>query len=74
MIRDMSESQNNSQQEEVIKYLRANLLLQLLKLDDENEKVKPEVLLHQAGFSHQEIADLLGKSYDAVRKVVQRSK
>ncbi|HZH33009.1 MAG TPA: hypothetical protein VEY11_19735 [Pyrinomonadaceae bacterium] len=71
----MSESQNNSQQDEIIKYLRANLLLQLLKLGgDENEQPKPEVLLNQAGFSHGEIADLLGKSYGAVKQVVRRSK
>ena len=71
----MAESPKNSGQDEVVKYLRASLLLQLRELDgNENGDLKPEVLLSQAGFSHQEIADLLGKNYNAVRMAIARSK
>jgi DNA-directed RNA polymerase specialized sigma24 family protein len=71
----MSELQKNSQLEEIIKYLKANLLLQLHKLGgDQNENVKLEVLLNQAGFSYQEIADLLDKNYNAVKMAILRSK
>lgn len=71
----MSKPENHSQQEEIIKYLRANILLQLRGLaNDENDGSKPEVLLHRAGFSHKEIADLLGKNYEAVKAAIRRAK
>lgn len=71
----MAESPKKSGQDEVIKYLRANLLIQLRKLaGNGDEDIKPEVLLNQAGFSNQEIADLLGKSHNAVKLIVFRSK
>lgn len=74
----MAESPKSAGQDDVVKYLRANLLLQLREsFGDENEtlaNLKPEALLHRSGFTHQEIADLLGKNPDAVRKAVSRSK
>lgn len=71
----MPGSEKASVQEDVIKYLRASLLLQLRQLSgDGSENLKPEILLNQAGFSHQEIADLLGKSYNAVKLTILRSK
>lgn len=71
----MAESPKSAEPDDVVKYLRANLLLQLREsFGAENEglaNLKPEVLLNRAGFSRQEIADLLGKSYEAVKKVLQ---
>ncbi|HEX8144767.1 MAG TPA: hypothetical protein VF553_19515 [Pyrinomonadaceae bacterium] len=71
----MPNSENHSQQDEIIKYLRANLLIQLQGISgDESKDVKLEVLLNRAGFTLQEIADLLGKNYDAVRLTIRRAK
>lgn len=53
---------------ELTKYLKASLLLQIRSLP-ENEK--PEFLLYRAGFSRNEIADLLGKKYETVKKTLQ---
>jgi hypothetical protein len=71
----MADQDDYSNLAELAKYLKANLLLQLRALsDDEKANVKPELLLYRAGFSRNEIADLLGKSYNAVKKVLQSSK
>ena len=71
----MPKSENHTQQEEIIKYLKANLLLQIRSLTgDENEGLKPEVLLHRAGFSHKEISEILGKEYSAVKMTILRAK
>jgi DNA-directed RNA polymerase specialized sigma24 family protein len=71
----MANKDNDSNLRELAKYLKANLLMQLRALsDDEKTKVKPELLLHRAGFSRAEIADLLGKNYEAVKKALQSPK
>ena len=71
----MANKDDDSNLRELAKYLKANLLMQLLALsDDEKTKVKPELLLHKAGFSRAEIAELLGKNYDAVKKALQSPK
>jgi DNA-directed RNA polymerase specialized sigma24 family protein len=71
----MTNQDDESNLAELAKYLKANLLLQLRALsDDKKSKVKPELLLHRAGFSRNEIADLLGKNYEAVKKALQSSK
>jgi DNA-directed RNA polymerase specialized sigma24 family protein len=57
--------------EELEKYLRALLALQLRTLTDLE---KPELLLHGCGFTSTEIADLLGKKEPAVRKAISRAK
>ncbi len=61
-------------QDETTKYLRALLLMQVNKLVSEDTNFKPEILLSQAGFVAPEIAQLLGKKEDAVRKSIQRAK
>jgi len=71
----MANKDDDSNLRELAKYLKANLLLQLRALsEDEKSKVKPELLLYRAGFSRAEIAELLGKNYDAVKKALQSSK
>ena len=71
----MTKQDDDSNLRELAKYLKANLLLQLRALsDDEKVKDKPELLLHRAGFSRAEIAELLGKNYEAVKKALQSPK
>jgi DNA-directed RNA polymerase specialized sigma24 family protein len=69
-------NQDTFPKDELIKYLKANLLLQLRNLgaDEEGETQKPEILLHRAGFTLKEIAELLEKNYEAVKKTVTRAK
>jgi hypothetical protein len=59
----------NQIEAELLKYLKANLLLQITPA----EKAKPELLLHRAGFEISEIAILLDKEYQAVQKVISRA-
>jgi DNA-directed RNA polymerase specialized sigma24 family protein len=71
----MADQDDYSNLAELAKYLKANLLLQLRALsEDEKTKVKPELLLYRAGFSRAEIAELLGKNYEAVKKTLQSVK
>ena len=71
----MPKSENHSQQDEIIKYLKANLLLQIQGMGgDEKKDVKLEVLLNRAGFTFQEIADILGRNYEAVKATIRRAK
>ena len=62
--------------DELIKYMRALVLLQVHAPTPAGASAgpKPEVLLARAGFPHKEIADLLGKSAGAVAKSVSRAK
>ncbi len=58
---------------ELLKYSKALLLLQLQALNKADDPVKPEILLSRAGLSAREIADLLGKKAPAVTKAIQRA-
>jgi len=66
--------------EELVKYMRAVVLLQLNTAVQRPAPaggpldVKPEVLLGRAGFGHREIAELLGKTPAAVAKTISRAK
>lgn len=65
--------------EELAKYLRASLLLDIwnTQQDAERSGVAPprfELLLAESGFSTKEIADLLGKSLAAVSKALTRAR
>ena len=60
--------------EELAKYLRALVLLQIQATADEDAVSKPEVVLSAAGFGHQEIAELMGKNKAAVAKTISREK
>jgi DNA-directed RNA polymerase specialized sigma24 family protein len=61
--------------DDVAPLLRAVVLLLLDERSsrDDPSREKPEVLLARAGLTAQEIADLLGKKIDAVRKTLQRA-
>jgi hypothetical protein len=60
--------------EEMVKYLRALTFLQLQTTTGGTAYAKPEWLLDRAGFSHKEIADMLGKTHHAVSKSISRAK
>ena len=47
---------------ELVKYAKAFLALQLQAASPGEERVKPEILLTRAGLAAREIADLLGRS------------
>jgi len=58
---------------ELVKYAKAFLALQLQASSPAEERVKPEILLTRAGLAAREIADLLGKNQAAVVKTIQRA-
>ncbi len=63
--------------EELVKYMRALVLLQVRQLtsrEEGAERPKPELLLSQAGFTAREISELTGKSVAAVSKAIARAK
>jgi hypothetical protein len=59
--------------EELVKYARALLALQIQQLYKNETPVKPEILLAKSGFSAREIAELLGKNPAAIAKAIQRA-
>lgn len=59
--------------EELVKYLKALVALQVATHEAGESAIKVEPLLARAGLTHGEIADLLGKSYMAVAKTVSRA-
>lgn len=63
--------------EELIKYMRAMVLLQLRGIQSSTEDglpLKAEALLAQAGFTAREIALMLDKSQAAVAKAITRAR
>jgi DNA-directed RNA polymerase specialized sigma24 family protein len=60
--------------DEMIRYLKALTFLQLQALTGGAAYQKPEQLLERAGFAHKEIADMLGKSPNAVTKTIIRAR
>jgi DNA-directed RNA polymerase specialized sigma24 family protein len=65
--------------EELVRYARALLLLQLKQVEmsahtGKGPIIRAEILLADAGFGVQETADLLGKKYAAVAKAVSRAR
>jgi len=65
--------------EELIRYTRALMLLQLSALQaaaarGEVAPVKPELVLSQAGFTAREIAEMLDKTPAAVAKAISRAR
>jgi hypothetical protein len=59
--------------EELVKYLKALVMLQANQQAGGNP-VKPELLLHKAGFRAKEIGEIVGKNEAAVRKAVSRNR
>lgn len=61
--------------EQLEKYLKALVLLQLNGSPEEDRSSqKPELLLHKAGFTAAEVADMLGKSKAAAAKAITRAR
>jgi predicted transcriptional regulator len=60
--------------EEMLKYLRALTFLQLQTVTGGAAYAKPEWLLERAGFTHKEIAQMLGKTQHAVSKSISRAR
>jgi DNA-directed RNA polymerase specialized sigma24 family protein len=60
--------------EELIKYLRAMVFLQVQALSGGEAFQKPELLLSRAGLTAREIAEALGKNQAAVAKAIERAK
>jgi hypothetical protein len=68
--------------EDLIKYMRALVLLQVNAVTqgsaagapNASGAIKPEILLVRAGFSHREVATMIGKTPAAVAKAVSRAK
>jgi DNA-directed RNA polymerase specialized sigma24 family protein len=58
---------------ELLKYAKALVLLQLQALGRPDEAAKPEIVLSRAGLAAREIAGLLGKNPGAVAKTIQRA-
>jgi DNA-directed RNA polymerase specialized sigma24 family protein len=64
---------DDNDENELVKYTKALVLLQLQTLGRPDEPVKPEILLSRAGLNAREIAELLGKNSGAVAKTIQRA-
>jgi DNA-directed RNA polymerase specialized sigma24 family protein len=45
-----------------------------LRIKEDRDAAKTEVLLHNAGLSLEDIAAVMGKNYDAIRVSLQRSR
>lgn len=60
--------------EELIKYMRALVMLQARAVAETQPGLKLEPLLAAAGLGHREIADILGKTQAAVAKTISRSR
>ena len=66
----MTENSND----DLAKYLKALVILQVQALNKDEESPKPELLLARAGLSAREIAEVVGKNAAAVTKTLQRAK
>ena len=60
--------------EEVVKYLKALLALQVAIYEASEAPGKTEILLANAGLAYGEIAELTGKTYAGVAKTMSRAK
>jgi hypothetical protein len=60
--------------EELVKYMKALVFLQVQQATGQTTFGKPELLLSQAGFSHKEIGEILGKKANAVGMAIARAK
>ena len=64
---------NDHATNELLKYAKALLSLQIHTLSSSGQLNKPEVLLSRVGLSAREIAEILGKNPAAVAKTIQRA-
>lgn len=70
----MAVKETNRLDRATVPLLRAILLLMLDYSTPEHDRSKPEILLHRAGLTNKDIASLLGKNEEAVRKAIQRDR
>lgn len=64
---------NDHATNELLKYTKALLLLQLESMRTSEGGLKAEVLLARAGLNQRDISELLGKNLAAVAKTLQRA-
>lgn len=60
--------------EELAKFLRALVLFEIQTRMEPDEASKPELVLHRAGFSNNDIGDLLDRKPASVAKAISRDK
>jgi DNA-directed RNA polymerase specialized sigma24 family protein len=61
--------------DELVKYLKALVMLQVAALEGgEEDATPPALLLSRAGLTSAEIADLLNKKVSAVQKALERAR
>ena len=60
--------------DESLRYLKALVVLQAAVLEQLGGTPKPEVLLDRVGMGIKEIAELTGRSYDAVAQTLSRER
>jgi DNA-binding MarR family transcriptional regulator len=64
---------NENTTNELLKYTKALVSLQIHALNISGQLNKPEVLLSRVGLSARDIAEILGKNPGAVTKALQRA-
>ena len=70
----MDDSQTLKSIEKKLSALIALTALSTFGTAEEGSKIKPEVVLSNAGLENSEIAKILGKNLTAVQKTIQRAK
>lgn len=60
--------------DELVKYMKALVFLQVQQVTGQSAFSKPELLLFQAGLSQKEIGEILGKKPSAVGMAISRAK
>lgn len=58
---------------DLVRYTKALVAIQIQAMSKNEDPIKPEILMARAGLPVKEIAELLGKSPDAVKKTIQRA-
>lgn len=58
---------------DLVRYIKALVALQIQTMSKSEDPAKPETIMARAGLPAKEIAELLGKSPDAVKKTIQRA-
>lgn len=70
----MDDSQTLKNIENKLSALVALTAISMFETTEEKSKIKPEVVLSNAGLENSEIAKILGKKLTAVQKTIQRAK
>ena len=70
----MNESETLKNIEKKLSVLVALTALSTFGTAEEGSKIRPEIILSNAGLENSEIAKILGKNLAAVQKTIQRAK